>query len=352
MRRHTCSAHSGISRLPVDVRSRKKSFSPLDTMLGERASTQTSTTVCSARDEQPSGSADTVALIVAGGLGLRFGDPTGKQFVELCGLPVLSWSLIAFDHAPSISQLVIVCESRKRPLVEEEILGKLVLKKPVFFAEAGTTRQESVYSGISLISEQSLRAKQTSDRSDALPFSPLTESTECIPLSGKFIEPIKHAYPHSIASRADTCETETETLISTHRYVAVHDAARPLIETQVIEDVISHLRANPNVTGAILAHPATDTLKLVNNRSIISTPDRRYYWCAETPQVFYTKALRAAYAAARWEGYEGTDDASLVEHHGGTVETVLSDRLNIKITHPEDLVLVEAIMNQRLIGDL
>ena len=57
-------------------------------------------------EERP---ADTHAVIVAGGTGERFGDPRGKQFVELCGLPLMCWSIVAFDRAPSVAGIVVVC---------------------------------------------------------------------------------------------------------------------------------------------------------------------------------------------------------------------------------------------------
>jgi diadenylate cyclase len=131
---------------------------------------------------------DTCAVIVAGGAGDRFGDPRGKQFVELCGLPLMCWSLVAHDRAPSVARLVVVCAPERAAEVERDVLSRVVLKKPTTLAAAGATRQESVLAGL-------------------------------------------RAMPRDLA------------------LVAVHDAARPLVETEMIERVISTVRADPRACG-------------------------------------------------------------------------------------------------------
>ena len=85
--------------------------------------------------------ADTVAVIVAGGIGERFGYPDGKQFISVCGLPLMSWSILAFDHAPSVAHIVIACSDEKRAAVQEGVVGKLVVHKPVHFASSVATRE-------------------------------------------------------------------------------------------------------------------------------------------------------------------------------------------------------------------
>ncbi|MBF0991385.1 MAG: 2-C-methyl-D-erythritol 4-phosphate cytidylyltransferase, partial [Atopobium sp.] len=95
--------------------------------------------------------ADTVAVIVAGGIGERFGYPDGKQFISVCGLPLMSWSILAFDHAPSVAHIVIACSDEKRATVQEDVLGKLVLHKPIHFATSGNTRQDSVYNALQVV---------------------------------------------------------------------------------------------------------------------------------------------------------------------------------------------------------
>ena len=236
----------------------------------------------------PPEGADTCAVIVAGGSGERFGDPRGKQFVELCGLPIMGWSILAFDRAPSVGHIVVVCPHGRLDEVRTSVLAGLSLRCEVTLALAGSTRQDSVFSGL-------------------------------------------------VAMPPD------------YPYVAIHDGARPLVEPEAIERCIAAVRADESLAGAILASRETDTLKLVDaTGKILATPNRSNYWCAQTPQVFRTKQVIAAHKAAVWDDFEGTDDASLVEHRGGRVRVVESPRDNIKITVPEDLALAEATLARRL----
>lgn len=232
---------------------------------------------------------DTCAVIVAGGTGERFGDPRGKQFVDLCGLPLMCWSLAAFDRAPSVARIVVVCAPDRFPEVERDVLPRVALGKPVALAPAGATRQASVLSGLS-------------------------------------------ASPRELG------------------LVAVHDAARPLVEPGQIERVAAAVRSDPQVAGAILAARTVDTLKLVEGTTVIATPDRSFYWSAQTPQVFRRRVLLAAHKAAARDEYEGTDDASLVERMGGRVIVVEGSRDNIKVTVPEDLTIAEATLERHLLA--
>lgn len=232
---------------------------------------------------------DTCAIILAGGSGTRFGDPRGKQFVDLCGLPLMSWSIMAFDQSPSVGHLVVVYPVGRLDDVRE-VLSQLTLHHDVTLATAGATRQDSVFSGLL-------------------------------------------AMPH------------------TYSFVAIHDGARPLVTVDVIERVIAAVRNEPQLQGAIAASRSVDTLKMVEDGLILATPDRAYYWCAQTPQVFRTKAISAAHRASVWDDFVGTDDASLIEHRGGKVRCVESPRDNIKVTVPEDLAIARAILEGRVARD-
>ncbi len=231
---------------------------------------------------------DTCAVIVAGGLGERFGDARGKQFVKLCGLPLMAWSILALDRAPSVGHIVVVCPHGKLDQVRVEVLAELSLRCEVTLALAGATRQDSVFSGLMVVPPE-------------------------------------------------------------FDLVAIHDAARPLVEADAIERCVAAVRADEQLAGAILAARSVDTLKIVDAEgAILATPDRAGYWCAQTPQIFRMRQIVAAHKAAVWDDFVGTDDASLVEHQGGRVRVVAASRDNIKITVPEDLVIAEAILGSRL----
>ena len=109
--------------------------------------------------------------------------------------------------------------------------------------------------------------------------------------------------------------------------VCVHDAARPLATAPLFERVIAAVRAGAD--GAVPAVPLADTIKVVDAEGVVqSTPDRATLVGVQTPQAFRADVLRAAHAAEP----EGTDDASLVERHGGHVVTVAGEAGNRKIT--------------------
>ena len=118
--------------------------------------------------------------------------------------------------------------------------------------------------------------------------------------------------------------------------VCVHDAARPCLADQWIDNVFA---AAAKSGAAILAIPVVGTLKRVANNKIEETVARDGLWEAQTPQVFRRQLLLDAYAARG--DLRATDDAQLVERIGHAVEIVRSSRVNMKITTREDLRLAE-----------
>ena len=232
-------------------------------------------------------SRSTCAVIVAGGTGSRFGRPGGKQLAELCGKPVLTWSVQAFDAAPSIEAIVVVVPPARVEEMRELVFSQLGCSTPLCVAPSGATRQQSVRSGV--------------------------------------------------GQAPETCT-----------YVAVHDGARPLVSVDIIEASISALDNAPQLSGVICAARVTDTLKISRDGvAIDDTPDRSLYWSAQTPQVFRRAELLHWHELAADEGREVTDDAALAERYGARVGLCESPRDNIKVTMPEDLALAEALLAVR-----
>jgi 2-C-methyl-D-erythritol 4-phosphate cytidylyltransferase len=141
--------------------------------------------------------------------------------------------------------------------------------------------------------------------------------------------------------------------------VAIHDAARPLVTPELIEDVVA-LAADPDAAGAIAATPVTDTIKQSTHPPfsvsgtekggwvIESTVDRDSLWAAQTPQVFRVEALRGALAAEPDHRLaEATDEAMMVEAAGGRVLIHPSPPENLKVTTPLDLKLAELLLADR-----
>ena len=126
--------------------------------------------------------------------------------------------------------------------------------------------------------------------------------------------------------------------------ILVHDGARPLIEENEIKAVIDGVK---EFDACIVASPVKETLKIVDESTILDTPDRSKYWAAKTPQGFKLKLLREAFALAQQQNLTVTDDAMLVEAMGHKVKIVEASCYNIKITTPEDLKVAENIINER-----
>ena len=211
------------------------------------------------------------AVVVAGGSGQRFGNPGGKQLVNVAGRPLMSWSIRAFDRSDKVGHIVVVCPAERRAEMRRLAIDPFDYDTPISFADAGDTRQDSTRAGV-------------------------------------------HAVPAGF------------------EYVAIHDGARPLITTEAI----------------VCGQPAIDTLKIVDGDNIVETPPRELYWAAQTPQIFSVDAMKRAHAAAIAEGFIGTDDSLLVERMGGRVRCVQSPRDNLKVTVPEDLRPVTAILLGRM----
>jgi 2-C-methyl-D-erythritol 4-phosphate cytidylyltransferase len=230
--------------------------------------------------------ARTAAVIVAGGTGERLGLTGGKQLAPVLGKPVLSWTLEAFEAAPQIDLIVVVCHPDRVDEYRRVAVEPLQLATPVRFAPGGDQRQDSVSSGLSQL-------------------------------------------PASVST------------------VVVHDGARPLVTARLIADALVALAASPDCDGLVVGYPAVDTLKVVAGNAIVRTPDRSKYWAVQTPQIFAADKLTAAHAAAKADGFVGTDDASLVERAGGGVVVFEGPRDNIKVTVAEDLFFVEAALRFR-----
>lgn len=126
--------------------------------------------------------------------------------------------------------------------------------------------------------------------------------------------------------------------------VAIHDGARPLVTVELIDAVICRAR---EAYAAAPAVPVKDTVKVASGGIVERTPDRSTLFAVQTPQVFDRDLIQAALQAARDSGAEITDDCSAVELLGKQVSLTEGSYENLKITTPVDLVLAEAIWENR-----
>ncbi|MEJ8303102.1 2-C-methyl-D-erythritol 4-phosphate cytidylyltransferase [Saccharibacillus sacchari] len=124
-------------------------------------------------------------------------------------------------------------------------------------------------------------------------------------------------------------------------WVMVHDGVRPFIRE---EDIGACYEEMQRSGAAVLAVPVKDTIKIVNDTTIVDTPDRSTLWAIQTPQGFRTEELLRAHEQALSEGVLGTDDSMLAERLGIAVSVAQGDYTNIKITTPEDLDYAEFLL--------
>lgn len=126
--------------------------------------------------------------------------------------------------------------------------------------------------------------------------------------------------------------------------ILVHDAARPLVQPDQVEACIA---AASEFGAAIVAAPVTDTIKQAYNLQIETTIDRSALWAAQTPQGFRADVLRDMMSRAAQQATLATDEASLAELSGHPVRIVPGNASNLKITHPTDIIIAEALLRAR-----
>lgn len=220
-----------------------------------------------------------IALIVAAGSGQRFGAEQPKQYLDLAGQPVLRRTVEAFRRHPKVSAVRVVINPAFRDLYDAAVAG-LDLPEPV---AGGASRQDSVRNGLEALAD------------------------------------------------------------SAPGLVLIHDAARPLIDSDTINAVIAALDTHP---AALAAVPVADTLKRGDDGLVAGTVDRSGLWRAQTPQGFRFPEILAAHRSAA--GLELTDDAAVAERAGLPVALVPAREENFKVTTPDDLTRATRALDSAL----
>jgi 2-C-methyl-D-erythritol 4-phosphate cytidylyltransferase len=225
----------------------------------------------------------TSAVIVAAGGSTRMGG-IDKQFMPVCGMPVLAHTVKSFEDCPAIGEIIIVT----RPESVEKITelcrehGFLKVKEVVI---GGADRQESVWNGFSKIDDRS-------------------------------------------------------------EFVAIHDGARCLITPEQIEKIVLEAYRCGAATAATRATDTVKIAE--KGAYISDTCDRNKVWLAQTPQVFDADLYRAATYLAGEANFKATDDCMLAEHMKfNQVKLVECGKYNMKITTPDDVIIAEAILASR-----
>jgi len=228
------------------------------------------------------------AIIVAAGKGVRMKGSLRKQYLPLAGLPILAHTITVLGKCQVIGQIYLVIPQDDFDFCRERILNRIKIAANVNLVAGGARRQDSVY-----------RALQQLDRG---------------------------------------C-----------RIVVIHDGVRPFVPQDQITACIDGAQ---KFGSCILGIPAYDTLKQVDpSGNIVNTTARDAIWLAQTPQAFRYDLIKKAHDQAHLAGYQGTDDASLVEWLGAPVKIIRGSRSNIKITTREDLEIARALIETQKTDD-
>jgi 2-C-methyl-D-erythritol 4-phosphate cytidylyltransferase len=222
-------------------------------------------------------------IVAAGGSGERMKSRDNKIFLKIKNKEILYWTLKIFEESSIIDGIVISARNIDQEKIKD-IISKNNFKKVMSVISSGTTRQETVLSALTWL-------KTKAKKSDL---------------------------------------------------VGIHNAANPFVLHQEIESVFTAAREH---RAALLAHPARDTVKIINeNNIVVNTPIRRFCWYAQTPQVAFYGDLSAAFAMAQDKNFTGTDDTQLLEMIGIKPKVIPCSRYNFKITFPEDLALAKKLL--------
>ena len=226
----------------------------------------------------------TAGVILAAGSSTRMGGDVPKQFLSVCGVPILIRSVRAFDACPSIDEIVIVARERDIQDVKDLCAEYKISSKLKTVIAGGDTRQKSAFLGVEAASKG--------------------------------------------------C-----------RFVAIHDAARCLVTEEIIRSVF---KASYRYGAATAASPVKDTVKISDSEGFTEyTLERDLLRAVQTPQIFRREIITAAHELARRENFEATDDNALVEKTGIRVKLVDCGYGNLKITTPEDIIAAEALLKSR-----
>jgi 2-C-methyl-D-erythritol 4-phosphate cytidylyltransferase len=221
------------------------------------------------------------AIIVAAGKGARMGPNVDKLFLEIRGQPVVAYTWRRFDQIPDVAEIILVVRDGMQSAFNE-LAGKCQLRKPFRLVPGGKERQDSVWNGLAAV-------------------SPKTE------------------------------------------IVAIQDAARPCTPPDLISATISAAR---ETGAAVAAQPVTDTIKESGDGKLIErTLHRSRLWAVQTPQTFRVEIIRRALSEVRKQGLQVTDDTAACELIHQPVRLVVSSQPNPKITRPEDLPYINALLS-------
>ena len=284
----------------------------------------------------------TIALILAGGTGSRFGSARPKQFTLVAGRTVLEHSIAAFEQSEEIDEIGIVAHPDHLDEVRE-ILSRQPHPKVTQVVAGGKERQDSTLNGLRafLREDGTLKIQTNGGEKDAISSQNSAVFTPAGLSSGKSPQ----ATEKSPQLSAENGELFAETpLVFPHNAevrILIHDAVRPALSVSLIGRVCAALRSHA-VANVVL--PVVDTLIEVDaDGRMRRVPDRALLRRVQTPQGFHAPVLFEAYRRALADpDFRATDDCSVVFRYCPEIDIALvpGEERNLKLTYPEDLGLL------------
>lgn len=314
----------------------------------------------------------TIALILAGGTGSRFGSARPKQFTLVAGRTVLEHSIAAFEQSEEIDEIGIVVHPKHLDEVRD-LLQQQPHPKVIQVVAGGKERQDSTLNGLRAFLREDGTLKNPAEREGKSTTSP-PNSAVCAPAdlsSGKSPQateksPLLSAENSELSAEtpqlfADNPQSATANRehsddnpqLSTDNHptvrILIHDAVRPGVSLSLIGRVCAALRSHA-VANVVL--PVVDTLIEVDaDGRMRRVPDRALLRRVQTPQGFHAPVLFEAYRRALADpNFRATDDCSVVFRYCPEIDIALvpGEERNLKLTYPEDLTVLAHYLTQPL----
>lgn len=224
------------------------------------------------------------AIVLSAGHGKRMESTVQKQYMELKGRPVLSYSLSTFEKSSVVDDIILVVGEGQEGYVRREVVDRYQITKVRAIVPGGRERYHSVWQGIQALPEDE------------------------------------------------------------EGYLFIHDGARPFVDEAILR---RGYEAAEKHKACVAGMPSKDTVKLADKENFAAeTPDRKYVWIVQTPQIFEKSLVREAYfRLMQKENIDVTDDAMVVEQMlHMPVKLFEGSYQNIKITTPEDMRIAEVLV--------
>ena len=247
-------------------------------------------------------------IVPAAGIGKRMASDIPKQYLPILGKTILEYTVERLLEVSAVAG-VLVCVARNDKYWNDLAISK---HPSVQSVQGGTERMHSVYNALNYLQKELLQKEMLQEES-----------------------------PQNKKLRTEISSEQESP------FVLVHDAVRPCVKRADIEHLMNELVQDE--VGGLLATPAVDTLKKVNEQGrVVETLPRDNCWRAQTPQMFRLNLLQKSIELQLGREQIASDESGAMEAAGYSVKVIEGSQENIKLTLPSDLALIESILKAQL----